>query len=621
MGCTQSKSLHDFVEVAVAQSVSCVDEAEDSVQPTLPMPGMVKPAAPLADAPMGGSSAGILKMLPSLFQVKAAAMAELLAEELQREQGEKKKELKPRSLSRNGSRRRHAHGSAEEAMLVCDVLSNIWRISFGNAACADMLGVPHGDVTRYGVWDLLTSSRVMSSKGTPFSSREQATNLHSDFEVEACLKGQPEQRPAEGAEHAKLATQHMLDGSGVEGTRPYLVRLSRHPADHVTPVPGSPCSSSNSPTSSLSMFSSNTRVTTRAGWAELDSACTSSRIGAARVQQHSSAQHSSAASSSSSNTGTGSSHPTSDGSMYGTLVELAPEGGGEGGHLDRAVSLPVYRTQIFSCVTLGELLGKGAFGRVYQGSWKGATVAVKVIDVYLDPSEPDSVKNEKAYLEAIVSKATARSGPQPHQLWLVTEYCNRGSLYAAITNGRLRQRGSVSLLHVLRTAQEIAGALSYLHDREIVHRDLSSNNVLLCASGKDNRCFTIRVSDFGLSRYESTGNATTTMGTVSHMPPELLGKGVVGKFTDVYSFGILLYEMYTGKHPFEGMTPSAVVFDMAAADACPLTFPPDAPPDLTALYKACVDFKASQRPTFDDVLESLSALIEQAEQETAQVIE
>jgi serine/threonine protein kinase len=132
-----------------------------------------------------------------------------------------------------------------------------------------------------------------------------------------------------------------------------------------------------------------------------------------------------------------------------------------------------------------------------------------------------------------------------------------------------------------------------------------------------------QVSDFGLSRFDSTELATTRLGTVSHMPPELLRVGMVGKFTDVFSFGVLLWEvrgsaqracgqtpqhakafrarscarqtccrsaksrlknlllqMYSGMHPFQGLAPAAVIEKVSMANSCLLTLPDHAPSEL-----------------------------------------
>lgn len=88
--------------------------------------------------------------------------------------------------------------------------------------------------------------------------------------------------------------------------------------------------------------------------------------------------------------------------------------------------------------------------------------------------------------------------------------------------------------HVLRTALEIASAMSYCHGLNILHGDLTGNNVLLVSSNRDPRGFVAKVTDFGLSRVvQETVIKTETFGTATHMPPELLTKGLCSKAVDV----------------------------------------------------------------------------------------
>ena len=94
---------------------------------------------------------------------------------------------------------------------------------------------------------------------------------------------------------------------------------------------------------------------------------------------------------------------------------------------------------------------------------------------------------------------------------------------------------------LLQTAADIAQAMTFLHSHDIIHGDLTGNNVLLSKSDKDTRGFTALVSDFGLSRVARDGTQQTkSFGSVTHMPPELLADGTLSKAADVYAFGVLL---------------------------------------------------------------------------------
>jgi len=222
----------------------------------------------------------------------------------------------------------------------------------------------------------------------------------------------------------------------------------------------------------------------------------------------------------------------------------------------------------FTDVRLGPLIGRGAYGRVYRGSWNGNTVAVKVMETtermtrgdddaaHNKDCEDKSVHGARGLFEAILSSALSHpnvvhtyqyavrplSGPPPvseatwgapgkpshqrslNEVWIISEFCNRGPLLTAVERGAFLtqpsvQYGQPNLIAVLQTLQEIAAAMQYLHSHDIVHGDLTGGNVLLTTSDKDARGFTAKVVDFGLSRVcgEDAVLQTKTMGCAEYM--------------------------------------------------------------------------------------------------------
>lgn len=215
----------------------------------------------------------------------------------------------------------------------------------------------------------------------------------------------------------------------------------------------------------------------------------------------------------------------------------------------------------FTDVRLGPLIGRGAYGRVYRGSWNGNTVAVKVMETSecvtgIDNDEEESAGGgARGLFEAVLSSSlshpnvvhtyqyavrpldraitataangvTKRSqiGGQLTEVWLISEFCNRGPLLTAIERGAFltqpsAQYGQPNLIAVLQTLQEIAAAMHYLHGHDIVHGDLTGGNVLLTSFDKDARGFTAKVVDFGLSRIcgEAGYLKTKTMGCAEYM--------------------------------------------------------------------------------------------------------
>lgn len=312
------------------------------------------------------------------------------------------------------------------------------------------------------------------------------------------------------------------------------------------------------------------------------------------------------------------------------------------------------------------LLGCGAQGRVYFGRWFGIDVAVKVIDnVPVISSDPSKAPTCSDALEAVLSQdlshpnvvrtltyaTTASQAPNSFEdsamgcgdtlssscwdsadmnsfgchtqsvaseTWIVMEFCDRGTLLDACDKGWLRTTPSYAtgLPHmpaVLATAHEIASAMTYLHGRGIIHGDLTAANVMLSSSGAavdiGNRGFIAKVSDFGLSRDLDVKSKikTNSYGTVTHMPPELLRSGVLGPATDVYAFGVLLWEMYTGSRPWPGMSHGQVI-QAVSVEHRKLFVPSDTPADLAELLNDCMATEPKLRPSFHEICERLEAM-------------
>lgn len=317
--------------------------------------------------------------------------------------------------------------------------------------------------------------------------------------------------------------------------------------------------------------------------------------------------------------------------------------------------------KLLEALTLGPIVGRGSFGQVYKATWNGALVAVKVI--FHKNSNAQAAEN--ALREAILSsnlrhpnvvqtfhqttrdvaggredeeKAERknngyvpinkvancrtplldRSSPpsssshieQARETWLVQEYCDMGSLGRNLELDLLKRGTSVDMDAALQTCADIARGMHYLHGRNVIHGDLKCTNVLLCSSLQDPRGFIAKVADFGLSRelaMDVTHISTNTVGTLTHMPPELLMGRKLSPAADVYSFGIMLWEVVNGRSPFEGWTAPQVLKRVLAENWRP-AYGPDVPQGYVQLSHRCWDADPTKRPTFDTVLKHLEAL-------------
>jgi serine/threonine protein kinase len=160
----------------------------------------------------------------------------------------------------------------------------------------------------------------------------------------------------------------------------------------------------------------------------------------------------------------------------------------------------------------------------------------------------------------------------------------------------LFERGSLSVPEVIRHLIPILSALSAAHKIGIVHRDIKPENILISANGK------VKVADFGLARGELIGNSVTAessviMGSVSYLSPEQIQRGVADARSDVYSVGILAYELLTGEKPFDGESPIQIAYRHVNDRVPPVSLvKPEIPEALDRLISLATSVNPDQRP-------------------------
>ncbi|BDA45748.1 probable mitogen-activated protein kinase kinase kinase 11 at C-terminar half [Coccomyxa sp. Obi] len=192
------------------------------------------------------------------------------------------------------------------------------------------------------------------------------------------------------------------------------------------------------------------------------------------------------------------------------------------------------------------------------------------------------------------------------ETWILMELADRGSLSDALRAGRFPTHDFTA---VYRCLLDIASGVEYLHDAGLIHGDLKSANVLLKSTGTDARGFVCKLADFGLSRAldheKHTHISTQTYGTVAYMPPELLSNSRLMRSADIYSFGMLMWELSSGQVPFDRMTVGQIFFAVVQENVRPPVPETGWPPSYVKLMRRCWDRDPKQRPEISDVLKSL----------------
>ncbi|GMH37223.1 hypothetical protein BSKO_05096 [Bryopsis sp. KO-2023] len=200
---------------------------------------------------------------------------------------------------------------------------------------------------------------------------------------------------------------------------------------------------------------------------------------------------------------------------------------------------------------------------------------------------------------------------------LVMQYCDKGTLEAEILkriSAFRPQNGHISYISLVSTACDIAHALSDLHFQGIIHGDLKPGNILLHSAGDDCRGFTAKVADFGTSRILGTDDQQfTVQGTIAYMPPEVIGgrSGYrVSTSLDVYSFGIILWEMQSGCKPYHDMSTSEIISGVCRTGELQLrpVFENNCMRRYRELAQLCWQHEETKRPTFDYITQRLDSM-------------
>uniref|UniRef100_A0A8C6UUN7 mitogen-activated protein kinase kinase kinase n=1 Tax=Neogobius melanostomus TaxID=47308 RepID=A0A8C6UUN7_9GOBI len=268
----------------------------------------------------------------------------------------------------------------------------------------------------------------------------------------------------------------------------------------------------------------------------------------------------------------------------------------------------------FSELTLEEIIGVGGFGKVYRAVWRGMEVAVKA--ARRDPDEEvgqilESVRQE-AKLFAMLSHPNimALLGVclQEPNLCLVMEFARGGPLNRALAGKH------VPPCTLVDWAEQVARGMLYLHSQAIVpiiHRDLKSSNILILEriEMEDLSNKTLKITDFGLAREWHRTTKMSVAGTYAWMAPEVIRSSTFSKGSDVWSYGVLLWELLTGEVPFRGIDGLAVAYGVGM-NKLALPIPSTCPEPFARLMEACWSPNSHCRPAFSSILLQLIAIEE-----------
>uniref|UniRef100_A0A671QEK5 Mitogen-activated protein kinase kinase kinase n=1 Tax=Sinocyclocheilus anshuiensis TaxID=1608454 RepID=A0A671QEK5_9TELE len=231
-------------------------------------------------------------------------------------------------------------------------------------------------------------------------------------------------------------------------------------------------------------------------------------------------------------------------------------------------------------------LGSGAQGAVFLGKFCSEEVAIKKVR---EQKETDIKHLRKLKHPNIISfKGVCTQAPC---YCIIMEYCAQGQLYEVLRAGR-----KITPQLLVDWASGIASGMNYLHLHKIIHRDLKSPNVLVTQN--DN----VKISDFGTSKELSDKSMKMSFaGTVAWMAPEVIRNEPVSEKVDIWSFGVVLWELLTGEIPYKDVDSSAIIWGVGS-NSLHLPVPSTCPDGFKILMKQTWQGKPRNRPSFRQIL-------------------
>jgi beta-lactam-binding protein with PASTA domain len=258
---------------------------------------------------------------------------------------------------------------------------------------------------------------------------------------------------------------------------------------------------------------------------------------------------------------------------------------------------------------LDQVLGQGGMATIFRATDDklGREVAVKVLrpEFGTDAQFVERFKHEAQSAASLSHPNIVQVydfGNDPAGPYIVMEQVAGGDLSAV-----LGERGALPPTAVARTGQQVADALATAHATGLVHRDIKPSNILLSPDGR------VQVADFGIAQAAAGSPVTATgitLGSVLYFSPEQARGDTATSASDIYSLGLVMYEMLTGQRAFSGDSPAAVaVARLSGSVPSPMAARAEVPPSLDAIVRWCLATDPAARPAASELSVALARFI------------
>lgn len=251
---------------------------------------------------------------------------------------------------------------------------------------------------------------------------------------------------------------------------------------------------------------------------------------------------------------------------------------------------------------ISKKLGQGRYGKVYLGTWNSMTVAIKEIQKEI----PKVIEKEKDMMVLLSAGASPSAhivkllafAETPAAIHLVMDYMPKGSLGSLIKDAPK----SLSNKALYKIMSHVSSAVAYMHSKQILHRDIKCDNVLL---EERNGQLQAKLADFGFA-ISSDAIQQSVCGSPLWMAPEIFNGKQATKQSDIYSFGMTLYEAFAWQEPFEEMASSTTTLDefklLLKLNMRP-SIPKDCPSGIKTMITLCWKTDPICRPTTEKLVE------------------
>lgn len=251
-------------------------------------------------------------------------------------------------------------------------------------------------------------------------------------------------------------------------------------------------------------------------------------------------------------------------------------------------------------IIVGEKIGSGSFGTVYRGHWHGPVALKQLNVVSTSEQQLKAFKNEVAVLHKTrhVNIILFMGYVTQPKLTIVTQWCDGSSLFKQLHVLEVKFEPS----RIIDIAKQTAQGMDYLHAKNIIHRDLKSNNIFIYND------YTVKIGDFGLAAVKSKIDYRTSpqpSGSIFWMAPEIIRMMVESPYTfasDMYAFGVVLYELGTGSLPYQDKHQDQILWQVGCGKLRPnmAKIRSDLSEHYVMLAKECVSYERERRPIFGD---------------------